>query len=192
MIAKGLDFPNVTLVGVVDADTGLHLPDFRARERTFQLLSQVAGRAGRAARAGEVLIQTRAPEDEAVRRAVEHDFIGFAAGELEARREPHYPPLVRLARIEVSGEDAEVVEALALGARDWLDTAVGADETIERLGPAPCAIRRVQTRWRWHLLLRTGDPGALTRLLTRFVRTFEVRGAGEPRVSVDRDPTSLL
>src|SRR5207248_7385298 len=95
MIAKGLDFPNVTLVGVVDADVGINLPDFRASERCFQLLSQVAGRAGRGPRGGRVLIQTRVPKHHAVVRAVAHDYAGFVREELSGRVTPSYPPNVR-------------------------------------------------------------------------------------------------
>ncbi|MDP9349676.1 MAG: primosomal protein N', partial [Gemmatimonadota bacterium] len=105
MIAKGLDFPNVTLVGVINADVGINLPDFRATERTFQLLTQVAGRAGRGPKGGEVLIQTALPNHYAVLCATEHDFVGFAEKELEARREPSYPPFSRLVNVVVSGLD---------------------------------------------------------------------------------------
>src|SRR5439155_23431620 len=99
MIAKGLDFPNVTLVGVVDADVGINLPDFRASERCFQLLSQVAGRAGRGPKGGRVIIQTRAPSHHAVRYAVTHDYQTFIKEEISGRQSPPYPPAVRLANI---------------------------------------------------------------------------------------------
>src|SRR5687767_5298985 len=103
MIAKGLDFPNVTLVGVINADVGMNLPDFRATERTFQLLTQVAGRAGRGPKGGEVLIQTALPNHYAVATATEHDFVAFAGRELETRVEPRYPPYTRLVNVVVSG-----------------------------------------------------------------------------------------
>ncbi len=109
MIAKGLDFPNVTLVGVVDADTGIHLPDFRASERTFQLLAQVAGRAGRGPRGGRVLVQTRCPGHDALTFAARHDAEGFLAGLLSERREPPYPPLASLVNLLVSGETETAV-----------------------------------------------------------------------------------
>jgi hypothetical protein len=101
MIAKGLDFPNVTLVGVIDADIGINLPDFRSSERSFQLLSQVAGRAGRGPKGGEVVIQTRVPSHHAVRCAVTHDYHAFVEEELPARESPPYPPTLRLANIVV-------------------------------------------------------------------------------------------
>src|ERR1700761_2552834 len=103
MIAKGLDFPNVTLVGVVDADVGINLPDFRASERCFQLLSQVAGRAGRGPKGGRVFIQTRVPLHHAVTCAVHHDYHDFVRRELDGRTMPAYPPNVRIANIVVSG-----------------------------------------------------------------------------------------
>ncbi|NIP82666.1 MAG: primosomal protein N', partial [Gemmatimonadetes bacterium] len=120
MIAKGLDFPRVTLVGVVNADVGIHLPDFRASERTFQLLSQVAGRAGRSALGGEVFIQTSLPEHYAVRAAVEHDFEAFARRELAEREKPRYPPWVRMANVVVSSPDQRLAAEAAEGAASWL------------------------------------------------------------------------
>src|SRR5204863_1126419 len=103
MIAKGLDFPNVTLVGVVDADVGINLPDFRASERSFQLMSQVAGRAGRGPKGGEVIIQTRVPSHHAVRFAIAHDYASFVRVELEGREKPIYPPFIRIANVVFSG-----------------------------------------------------------------------------------------
>ena len=117
MIAKGLDFPRVTLVGVVDADTALHLPDFRASERTFQLLAQVAGRAGRGPRGGRVIVQTRSPGHHALTFAAAHDTDGFAAAELELRRSPAYPPFVSLVNLIVSSAD-EVAHGRR-GGRRW-------------------------------------------------------------------------
>ena len=112
MIAKGLDFPEVTLVGVVNADVGLHLPDFRASERTFQLLEQVAGRAGRGEAPGEVLVQTSRPRHYALAAAAEHDYVGFAERELADREEPGYPPYCRLANLVISGKtESRVIDA---------------------------------------------------------------------------------
>ncbi|RMH11444.1 MAG: primosomal protein N', partial [Gemmatimonadetes bacterium] len=139
MIAKGLDFPRVTLVGVVNADVGLHLPDFRASERTFQLLSQVAGRAGRGTLGGEVLVQTAVPEHYAVRAAVAHDYEAFAARELAERRHPGYPPHARLVNVVVSSPDPEEAAAGCEGAaarvHEWL---AGGGGAVELVGPAPC------------------------------------------------------
>jgi primosomal protein N' (replication factor Y) len=194
MIAKGLDFPNVTLVGVIDADVGINLPDFRASERTFQLLSQVAGRAGRGPKGGQVIIQTRVPAHHAVRCAVAHDYEAFVAEELEDRRDPPYPPTVRLANVVFSGVDQAETVALALAAGVWFEGAIASlgVETMQMIGPAPCPVERVKQRWRWHLLLRTGKPGALTRLARRFLTTFEIPGRGDLRVTFDRDPVVML
>jgi primosomal protein N' (replication factor Y) len=193
MIAKGLDFHHVTLVGVINADVGMNLPDFRASERTFQLLTQVAGRAGRGDRAGEVLIQTALPSHYAIERALEHDYPGFAERELEERREPPYPPHIRLANVVVSGTEEvrvqEAAEALAGWTADAVRTLGGG--AVSLLGPAPCAIDRIRDRWRWHFLLRSGSArrlGALCRALYAEHGT----GTGAIRVMVDRDPVALL
>src|SRR5256714_2593346 len=121
MIAKGLDFPNVTLVGVVDADVGINLPDFRASERSFQLLSQVAGRAGRGPKGGEVIIQTRVPAHHAVRCAVAHDYHAFVGEELTGREQPLYPPYIRIANVVFSGLTEAATAQLALNAAAWLE-----------------------------------------------------------------------
>src|SRR5947208_2783454 len=120
MIAKGLDFPNVTLVGVVDADVGINLPDFRASERCFQLLSQVSGRAGRGAKGGRVLIQTRLPSHHAGRYAVAHDYVSFVHDEMAGRVDPPYPPNVRLVNIVFSGLVEDSTAKLAIHAGEWL------------------------------------------------------------------------
>jgi primosomal protein N' (replication factor Y) len=194
MIAKGLDFPNVTLVGVIDADVGINLPDFRASERTFQLLSQVAGRAGRGPKGGLVIIQTRVPTHHAVRCAVTHDYEGFVAEELPGRIDPPYPPTVRLANVVLSGEGEPETVAFALGAGAWFERALAEPgyEAVRMVGPAPCPVERIKQRWRWHLLLRSTRPAALTRLARRFLTTFDVPSRGGLRVTFDRDPVALL
>ncbi|MBW3630891.1 MAG: primosomal protein N', partial [Gemmatimonadetes bacterium] len=157
MIAKGLDFPNVTLVGVINADTGINLPDFRASERTFQLLTQVAGRAGRGSKGGDVIVQTSLPTHYAVTRALEHDFVGFADLELAAREQPLYPPLCRLVNSVVSGLDEGATQKAAESAAEWLSGLLDAQSLseVEIVGPAPCPIDRIRGRWRWHFLLRS-------------------------------------
>lgn len=194
MIAKGLDFPNVTLVGVIDADVGINLPDFRASERTFQLLSQVAGRAGRGPKGGRVIIQTRVPAHHAVRCAVTHDVHGFIAEELPGRVSPAWPPTVRLANVVFSGAEEQATMELAESASAWFANALlqAPPGAVEVIGPAPCAIERIKQRWRWHLVLRTSQSGVLTRLARRFLTSFEVPGRGDLRVTFDRDPVSLL
>jgi primosomal protein N' (replication factor Y) len=195
MIAKGLDFPNVTLVGVIDADVGLNLPDFRAAERSFQLMAQVAGRAGRGPKGGLVFIQTRLPGHHAVRAAVEHDYRSFVAKELLDREFPPYPPTVRLANIVFSGtREVETMEVANRGA-EFLTKLIsgGRVETVHVIGPAPCAIERIKSRWRWHVLLRARRSSELTRVLSYFATHFEAESrAADLRVVIDRDPVSLL
>ena len=190
MIAKGLDFPNVTVVGVVDADTGLHLPDFRAAERTFQLVAQVAGRAGRGPRGGRVFVQTRAPDHHAIRAAAAHSGAEFAAAELPLRAppQPAYPPHVGLVRFVAAHEDPAAAEAAAARVAAWLRRAsaerlAGA---LAVLGPAPCPVMRLKARWRWHVLVKSAEPRAIGRV----VRAWGARSHGG--VVVDRDPVSLL
>jgi primosomal protein N' (replication factor Y) len=193
MISKGLDLPGVTLVGVIDADVGLNLPDFRASERTFQLLSQVAGRAGRGRRPGEVLVQTARPSHFAIQRALAHDYAGFAERELADRQEPGYPPHLRLANLVISGRDDATVEAAALALGDWLEGLVTARPELAAtrlLGPAPCPIDRLRGRWRWHLLIKQPDAGALGAIL-RFASSHAPVPSGV-RLEIDRDPESLL
>ena len=193
MIAKGLDFPDVTLVGVINADVGLNLPDFRASERTFQLLTQVAGRAGRGPLGGEVIIQTSLPGHYAIRFALTHDYVGFATRELEERAAPNYPPHVRLANLVLSGRDEMRVQDAATRAADWLAglfASKGVHE-VDLVGPAPCPIDRLRNRWRWHLLLKSQHAKTLGRVLRFFANRFELP-TGELRLEIDRDPVSLM
>ena len=190
MIAKGLDFPNVTLVGVVDADTGLYLPDFRSAERTFQLLAQVAGRAGRGPKGGRVLVQTRNPRPSRPGLCRAHDTEGFLRAELALRRTPPYPPLVALANLVVSGADENAVGRRAAEVADWCTALVARyGLPLEVLGPAPCPLARIKERWRWHVLLKGPSP-----IIGRVVRygARRLTRAGDVRVVIDRDPVSLL
>jgi primosomal protein N' (replication factor Y) len=186
MIAKGLDFPNVTLVGVVDADTGLNLPDFRAAERTFQLLSQVAGRAGRGPKGGTVIIQTRLPEC--------HDYRGFVQEEWAARRAPVYPPYVSLLNAVCSASEAEAAAAAAGAVAAWLRARLAARQLTDVVvvGPAPCPVERIKDRWRWHFLVKGARPAVVSHV-ARLVAEEGPTVAGDAvRLVVDRDPVSLL
>jgi primosomal protein N' (replication factor Y) len=196
MIAKGLDFPRVTLVGVVNADVGIHLPDFRASERTFQLLSQVAGRSGRGLLGGEVIIQTSLPEHYAVRAAVAHDVEGFAAREIGERERPQYPPHVRLVNVVLSSPDQQLAAGAAEAAVVWARRAIARSarkgrDRVDLVGPAPSPIERLHGRWRWHLLLRSSSPGALGAVGRTLVEGFTLP-AGDVRLALDRDPVALL
>lgn len=190
MVAKGLHFPGVTLVGVVSADTALNLPDFRAAERTFQLLSQVAGRAGRGERAGEVVIQTYAPDHYAIRAAAAHDYEGFYRAELAYRRRTGYPPFSTLVRLVWSGEgEEEVVRAAqAAGAAAAGDLrSLG----VEALGPSPAPLSRLQGRYRWHLILK-GEGEPAIEAARRIKEAHEATGSSGVRLTVDVDPVGML
>ena len=183
MIAKGLDLPLVTLVGVVSADLGLALPDYRAGERVFQLLTQVSGRAGRGVLGGKVVVQTYQPDHYVIQAASRHDYAGFVAQESEYRRALGYPPYRRLARIvftytssdrarQQAGVAAQRLRIL-LKERDLSGTSL--------IGPAPCYFSRIDKKYRWHLLLRSPDPRAALRGLSP-----------EPGWQIDIDPVDVL
>ena len=183
MVAKGLDLPLVTLVGVVVADTALHLPDFCAAERTFQLLSQVAGRAGRSPLSGRVIVQTYNPEAYAVQRAAAHDYEGFFRQEIAFRRQAGYPPFYRLARLVYGHRDPARSQAEAEAMRRRLEDQVarlGLPE-VTLTGPAPCFVTRVRGRYRWQVVVRASRPQDLLRYVT-FPLGWQV----------DVDPVSLL
>jgi len=153
MIAKGHDYPSVTLVGVVNADTGLSLPDFRAAENTFQLVTQVAGRAGRGDRPGEVIIQTYRPKHYAIQAAAGHDYAGFYEQELANRKAAGYPPFRRMCNFAIESEDPvlaqRAVSALQRIVRDQIN--VLGFRGLEVVGPAPATISRVKKKYRWNL-----------------------------------------
>jgi len=182
MLAKGLDLRLVTLVGVVLADVGLSLPDFRAGERTFQVLTQVAGRAGRSPLGGEVILQSFQPEHYVIQAAARHDYAGFYRQELAYRHAMSYPPFTRLVRLEMRHQDAGKVEqaAQAMAARlhDWLQEE-GCHLT-RLIGPAPCFFGRVAGLYRWQIVLNGPEPASLLR----------GRDLGEWKVEVN--PPSLL
>lgn len=183
MIAKGLDLPLVTLVGVINADVGLYLPDFRAAERSFQLLTQVAGRAGRSLLGGQVIVQSYRPEHYAIQAARRHDYLDFSRQELSFRRDLGYPPFRRLARLIFVHQERErakaEAEALARGLRFAIKER-GAG-SVDLIGPAPCFFGREQGKYRWHLIVRAPDPAA-------FLRTVDLPAGWR----VDVDPVSLL
>ncbi|MDX1530784.1 MAG: primosomal protein N' [Rhodothermales bacterium] len=191
MVAKGLDFARVTLVGVVDADTGLLLPDFRAAERTFQLLMQVAGRAGRGALRGEVLLQTRSPEHPALQCAARHDFGGFLRAELPDRRTFSYPPFGRLVGVEFKGVRKEAVEETA---ERWTALLKRQGPQHEVLGPQPAFIGRVKRQYRVHTIVKAALEHS-PYVLPRVVHATNARFGAPPkgvRINVDVDPLGLL
>jgi len=191
MVAKGLDFPNVTLVGVVSADTALNIPDFRAPERAFQLLTQVAGRAGRGERPGNVIIQTFTPEHDSVQRAARHDYLGFYAEAIAQRKELGYPPFSHMANAVFADED----EAQAQGRAQALAAALALalDQTGAQgqiLGPVACPLARLRNKYRWHLALRCSQKNMLLTLLRAALDTLTpTQRSG---LSLDIDPLSML
>jgi len=179
MVAKGLDFPEVTVVGVLDADTALHHPDFRAAERCFDLISQVSGRAGRSDRGGKVVVQTWIPEHPAIRAAARHDYHGFAAGELAEREEFGYPPAAGGVRIQFEAADLPKVEKMAQEAAAQLRQADAPGTLL--LGPAPPPVEKLKGRWRRQILVKARPARALHSLLPALYELCQKQG-----VVVDR------
>ena len=191
MIAKGHDFPGVTLVGVVSADSTLNIPDFRSAERTFQLITQVMGRAGRGDAPGRVVVQSLAPEHYAITRAVSHDFAGFYAEELEFRREAGYPPFAHLAALLFSGNSAaEVEKGGEAAARLLIKIKQELKTRVEILGPTAAPLAKVRGRYRWQILLKSSLRKDLHRLLARFKE--KLRLPTVVRISIDIDPVDML
>jgi primosomal protein N' (replication factor Y) len=160
-----LDLPLVTLVGIVLADVGLNLPDPFAYERAFQLLTQVAGRAGRSGRGGQVILQTFQPEHEVIRAAAGHDLAAFYEREIANRRRLGYPPFGQLLRLEYRHRDAEEAEQAAGKIADWLKKRVEAGKRTETevIGPVPCFFAKVGGQYRWQVVLRGPEPASLLR-----------------------------
>ena len=168
MVAKGLDFPNVTLVGVVVADTALNLPDFRASEQTFSLLTQVAGRSGRAETAGEVIIQTYMPNHYSISSVEKHDYIGFYQQEIEARSALQYPPFSHVATLLMRGEDEKVLIDAMHSVDDYLQTLQSEHfPEVKILGPAPAPLSKIDGKYRWHFLLRCQNVDIISQLFQR-------------------------
>ncbi len=183
MVAKGLDLPLVTLVGVITADTALNLPDFRAGERTFQLLAQVAGRAGRRTGGGSVIVQTYSPEHYAIQAAAAHNYEQFYREEIAFRRLTHYPPFSRLVRFVTQSPSQATVERVARELDERVRAALSARQVRDWaiIGPAPAFLPKLRDRYRWHMLVRLPDPAAL-------LDGFDVPSGW----IVDVDPVSLL
>ncbi len=195
MIAKGLDFPNVTLVGVINADTALHLPDFRAGERTFQLVAQVAGRTGRGQQGGRVLVQTLSPEHAAIRAAVRHDFPTFAEQELALRQKMQYPPCGAMIRLVVRGPREEttrgVVEDITTRLKDVASKSNSADNRVVRIvGPAPAAIPKLRGNFRFQIQLQASQIDNLRSLVETVITDY--KPPKEIVITVDVDPWDMM
>lgn len=192
MVAKGLDFPGVTLVGVISADTALNLPDFRAGERTFNLLTQVAGRSGRGATPGEVVIQSHSPDDPAIQFAQYHDFEGFARWEMENRKALRYPPYGRLILFLFRGKEEPAVQAIAESYGQAFKNQAQ-ENAIDLLGPVEAPLSKIRGYHRWHLMLR----GSSRRTLRDLALTVHTEQGAEAKrakviVSIDVDPIGML
>ncbi len=195
MITKGFDLPGVTLVGVVLADLGLNLPDFRAAERTFQLLTQVAGRAGRGERMGRVLIQTYAPHHYSIRAARDQDYGRFIRRELRLRQELGWPPYSRMALVRIEGAEAATVAAMAERAAEALRGQVKdvKGDAMRVLGPAPAPIERLRGRYRWQVVVRSAEAAAMRAALASMQARLGGRDArGGVFVGIDLDPVNML
>jgi primosomal protein N' (replication factor Y) len=191
MIAKGLDFPNVTLVGVVNADTALHLPDFRAAERTFQLVTQVAGRTGRGDKGGRVLVQTFSPEHPAIQAALRHDYLAFAARELPAREEYGYPPYSSMVRLVIRGPVDAVAEAFAAQIHERLARLNDeAGEPVRILGPSAAPIAKLRGKHRFHMLLLSASGDLLRSLVHE--ATKDLKPPDDVQWIADVDPLDML
>ena len=191
MIAKGLDFPNVTLVGVVNADTALHFPDFRASERTFQLVTQVAGRTGRGAKRGLVLVQTFQPDHFAIHCAARHDYESFANEELMARQELNYPPWTATVRVVVrSGAELKAKQFAEQVAERMQREAFNQQAKIDILGPAAAPLAKLRDKYRFHLLFRSAYRDALRSVVSRVSQA--VKAPGDVQWIVDVDPMDML
>jgi primosomal protein N' (replication factor Y) len=194
MIAKGLDLPKVTLVGVINADTTLHMPDFRAAERTFQLLTQVAGRSGRGDLPGEVLIQTYSPDHYSITAAAAHDYEGFYKNEMRVRRALGYPPFSHLALLLFTHEDEDEAKKGAFLAQEFfVKELLNAGGQIDLLGPAPATLNKIKGRHRWQLVLKGPKRNSLKELIREFLDKLEtIRPAFKPVVNVDINPQGML
>jgi len=184
MLAKGHDFPGVTLAGILSAEQALDLPDFRSGERTFQIITQVAGRAGRGERPGKVVIQTFTPDHYAITTALSGDHEAFYSAEIETRRMLGYPPFGRMGRIILDGANEEKVTSAAFTLTGQLPTS----KNNRILGPAPAPLVKIRNRYRWHILVLTKNHGELMKVL-HAARKVDVPGV---RVTTRVDPVQLL
>jgi primosomal protein N' (replication factor Y) (superfamily II helicase) len=189
MIAKGLHFPNVTLVGIVYADLSLHMPDFRAGERTFQLLTQVAGRAGRGAEEGEVIVQAFAPFHPAIQYARRHDFAGFYDQEIEFRKQLRYPPITRVCLVTLRGRNEEKVQVLIEHVKREVEKAAAPVVDLVLAGPAAAPLLRAESYYRYQIMLRTAQMMKLSRILADVLKVLKL--PDDLKLTMDIDPMNL-
>jgi len=194
MITKGHDFPNVTLVGVINADISLNIPDFRSCERSFQLLTQVAGRAGRGQVPGQVIIQTHNPDHYLYDYVKSHDYEKFYEKEIQIRKRLNFPPFTRLASIEVESEIESMGIALAGKLKLSLERIIRNKNGIELLGPSRAALYMINNRFRWHLIIRAKSAAELQKVLSQCGDFIDNKKSSTTRtkVTIDVDPINML
>jgi len=187
MVAKGLDFPDINLVGVLQADTGLHMPDFRASERIFQLLTQVAGRAGRAGSVGEVVVQTMSPKESGIRYSINHDYQGFYNYEIQNRELLSYPPFGRLTRVIAVGSNITETKNMIKAAEHTLKQCDG----LILLGPVPAPVSKMKGKFRFSILIKSSSPAHLNRGAS-LVSRLKKNNKGDVKLIIDVDPVNML
>ena len=190
MIAKGHDYPNISVVGIITADTLLNLPDFRSSERTFQLLTQVAGRTGRGDKLGEVVVQTYTPDHYSIKAAREHDYYRFYQQEIELRKMLEYPPFIKMVNILVSGENENHVIEAAQKLGVYMDDFTGSIKEV--LGPGPAPIEKIKKKYRWQIILRFEDHKKRKKVLKAINQNFLPYNKEEVKFNIDVDPLSML
>ena len=189
MIAKGLHFPNVTLVGIIYADLSLHMPDFRAGERTFQLLTQVAGRAGRGEVEGDVYVQSFTPFHAAIQFARRHDYLGFYEQEMEFRKETGYPPTSRMAMITLKGKNEEKLKLSGSHLRKVIEGVAGEITDLTLSGPAPAPLERAENFYRYQIMLKTNRMSQLSHRLAEITQGTKLPEGVQ--TIIDIDPVSM-
>ena len=194
MITKGHDFHNVTLVGVVYADQSLHIPDFRSSERSFQLLTQVAGRAGRGKVPGLVIVQTNNMDHYVYDFVRTHDYQRFYEQEMSVRKRLHFPPFTLLATLAIEGEDEQQNEAAAQKVRRLLGPVIEQSSGVELLGPARAALYRLNEKFRWHIILRAEETQTLQATLKQCSQLWVglKSSFGKIKITLDVDPINML
>jgi primosomal protein N' (replication factor Y) len=189
MIAKGHDFPNITLVGVVSSDTGLNMPDFRSCEKTFSLLTQVAGRAGRGQIAGEVIIQTYSPQHYSIQAAINHNYQEFYEQEIEFRQQLHYPPFTHLMNILIRSKDPDQSYQISMLTTQQLKKNNLSNDIII-LGPAACSLSKIKGYYRYHILLKSSKGQQMRKLATKSI--YELSLPNSVDIIMDMDPADML
>ncbi len=196
MIAKGHDYPGITLVGIVSADESLNIPDFRASERTFQLITQVAGRAGRGDINGDVILQTYNPDHYSVKCAKEYDFIGFYNQEGGLREALNYPPYSKMVSFRIEGSNEKGVEQFSHNFGKILDEIIEGQNDVEKLGPSKAIIYKIRNRYRWQILLKGRKIGNLKKIVSKATEEAKIRlqktSKGNIKLDIDIDPINLM